>query len=209
MQQHRTRVEWGKEEEGAWLPVERLLEKIRQEGIVLEGGVLKVDTFLNHQVDAGLMMAMGQAFAELFGEAGVTKIMTVESSGIAPAVMAAYRMGVPMVFARKRKSLTLQTDLYTEKVYSYTKQEESEVTVSKKFLEQGDRVLIIDDFLANGEAALGMARIIEQAGAEVAGIGIVIEKSFQAGRGKLIEHGYRVESLARIASLDGGVVTFV
>ncbi|AZN43590.1 xanthine phosphoribosyltransferase [Paenibacillus albus] len=189
--------------------MELLKEKIRQEGIVLEGGVLKVDTFLNHQVDAGLMMAMGQAFAELFGEAGVTKIMTVESSGIAPAVMAAYLMSIPMVFARKRKSLTMQSDLYSEKIYSYTKQEESEVTVSKKFLEQGDRVLIIDDFLANGEAALGMARIAEHAGAEVAGIGIVIEKSFQAGRGKLIEHGYRVESLARIASLDGGVVTFV
>lgn len=188
--------------------MELLKEKIMQEGIVLEGSVLKVDTFLNHQVDAELMHEIGRTFEELFSESGVTKIMTIESSGIAPAVMAALRMRVPMVFARKRKSLTLRENLYTERVYSYTKQEESEVTVSRKFLTPSDRVLIIDDFLAHGEAALGMARIVAQAGAEVAGIGILIEKSFQSGRSKLLELGYRVESLARIASLDGGTVSF-
>ncbi|WP_219835483.1 xanthine phosphoribosyltransferase [Paenibacillus sp. R14(2021)] len=188
--------------------MELLKQKIKQDGIVLDGGVLKVDTFLNHQVDAELMMEIGRTFDGLFRESRVTKIMTVESSGIAPAVMTAWLMRVPMVFARKRKSLTLREDLYTERVYSYTKQEESEVTVSRKFLSPGDRVLIIDDFLANGEAALGMARIVQKAGAEVAGIGIVIEKSFQSGRGKLLEHGYRVESLARVASLDSGEVVF-
>ncbi|MBP3966493.1 xanthine phosphoribosyltransferase [Paenibacillus lignilyticus] len=189
--------------------MELLKHKIMQEGIVLDGGVLKVDTFLNHQVDAELMLAIGKAFAELFRESGVTKIMTIESSGIAPAVLTALQLGVPMVFGRKRKSLTLRDDLYTEKVYSFTKQEESEVTISRKFLAPKDRVLIIDDFLAHGEAALGMARIVRQAGAEVAGIGIVIEKSFQTGRGKLLEQGFRVESLARIASLEGGKVEFV
>ncbi|RAP74911.1 xanthine phosphoribosyltransferase [Paenibacillus montanisoli] len=189
--------------------MELLKQKIIQEGIVLDGGVLKVDSFLNHQVDPELMMEIGRTFARLFRDSGVTRIMTIESSGIAPAVLTALELGVPMVFARKRKSLTLQEDLYTEKVYSFTKREESEVTVSKKFLAPAERVLIIDDFLANGEAALGMARIIRQAGAEVAGIGIVIEKSFQAGRGKLLEQGYRVESLARIASLEGGKAAFV
>ncbi|SFT28229.1 xanthine phosphoribosyltransferase [Paenibacillus sp. BC26] len=189
--------------------MELLKQKIMQEGIVLDGGVLKVDTFLNHQVDAELMLAIGKAFAELFRESGVTKIMTIESSGIAPAVLTALPLAVPMVFGRKRKSLTLRDDLYTEKVYSFTKQEESEVTISRKFLAPNDRVLIIDDFLAHGEAALGMARIVRQAGAEVAGIGIVIEKSFQTGRGKLLEQGFRVESLARIASLEGGKVEFV
>ncbi|WP_308637956.1 xanthine phosphoribosyltransferase [Paenibacillus silvisoli] len=189
--------------------MEQLKQKIIQEGIVLGGGVLKVDSFLNHQVDPELMLEIGRTFAGLFRASGVTRIMTIESPGIAPAVLTGLELGVPMVFARKRKSLTLQDDLYTEKVYSFTKREESEVTVSKKFLAPADRVLIIDDFLANGEAALGMARIIRQAGAEVAGIGIVIEKSFQSGRGKLLEQGYRVESLARIASLDDGKVTFV
>ena len=122
--------------------------------------------------------------------------------------MAALQMNVPLIFARKRKSLTLKDDLYTEKIFSFTKQEESEVTVSRKFLEAKDRVLIIDDFLANGDAALGLARIVEQAGASVAGIGIVIEKAFQPGRNKLIELGYLVHSLARISSLSGGKVTF-
>lgn len=188
--------------------MELLKRKIAQEGIVLEGGVLKVDSFLNHQVDAELMFEIGRHFAALFRESGVTRIMTIESSGIAPAVMAAMQLHVPLVFARKKKSLTLQDNLYVERIYSFTKREESEVTVSRKFLSADDRVLIIDDFLANGEAAFGMARIVEQAGAEVAGIGIVIEKSFQPGRGKLLELGYRVESLARIASLENGEVVF-
>lgn len=189
--------------------MELLKRKIREEGIVLNDQVLKVDSFLNHQIDAELMLAIGKTFTQLFSEYGITKVLTIESSGIAPGVMTAMQLGVPLLFARKRKSLTLQEDLYTEKVYSFTKKEESEVTVSKKFISPDDRILIIDDFLANGEAALGMARIVKQAGADVVGIGIVIEKSFQPGRQKLLELGYRVESLARIASLAGKQVTFV
>ena len=181
---------------------------IKQEGTVLGENVLKVDSFLNHQVDPELMQYIGQAFAKLFAEEGVTKLLTLESSGIAPAVMAALEMKVPLIFARKRKSLTLKDDLYTEQVYSFTKQEVSEVSVSRKFLSSQDRILIIDDFLANGDAALGLAGIARQAGAEIVGIGIVIEKAFQPGRQKLIDSGYRVESIARIASLSDGKVQF-
>lgn len=188
--------------------MESLKRKIIEEGIVLSDQVLKVDSFLNHRIDPPLMAEIGRTFARLFGENGITKILTIESSGIAPAVMAGLELGVPVIFARKRKSLTLQEELYTEKVYSFTKKEESEVSISKKFLSPRDRVLLIDDFLANGEAALAMARIVQQAQGEVAGIGIVIEKAFQDGGNKLRERGYRVESLARIGSLEDGNVTF-
>lgn len=190
------------------LTLQLLKTKIAEEGVVLSDQVLKVDAFLNHQVDPVLMMAIGKEFAARFAEVRFTKVLTLESSGIAPAVMTALELGVPLIFARKRKSLTLTEDILVEKVYSFTKQETNEVTVSKKFLVPGDRVLVIDDFLARGEAALGLARIVEKAGAEVAGIGIVIEKSFQDGADKLAEAGYRVESLARIASLANGRVTF-
>ncbi len=189
--------------------MELLKNKIKDEGIVLSDQVLKVDSFLNHQIDPVLMREIGRTFANRFRESGITKVITIESSGIAPAVMTALELGVSVVFARKRKSLTLQDDLYTEKIYSFTKQEESEVSISRKFLSPNDRVLLIDDFLANGEAALAMARIVEQARAEVAGIGIVIEKAFQNGGIKLRERGYAVESLARIASLEDGSVAFV
>lgn len=186
----------------------KLEQKIIEDGIVLNDHVLKVDSFLNHQVDPQLMWEIGKLFADRFEGGGITKILTLESSGIAPAVMAALQLHVPLIFARKRKSLTLKDDLYTESVYSFTKQEVSEVSVSRKFLSAGDRVLIIDDFLANGDAALGLAGIVKQAGAEVVGIGIVIEKTFQPGRQKLIDLGYTVESLARIQSLSGGRVAF-
>jgi xanthine phosphoribosyltransferase len=185
-----------------------LKNKIAEEGSVLSDQVLKVDAFLNHQVDPKLMQAIGKEFAARFADAGITKVLTLESSGIAPAVMAALELGVPLIFARKRKSLTLTEDLLTEQVYSFTKQELNEITVSKKFLLPSDQVLVIDDFLARGEAATGLARIAEQAEARVAGIGIVIEKSFQDGARKLAEAGYRVESLARIASLADGRVSF-
>lgn len=185
-----------------------LKDKVTNEGIVLPGQVLKVDSFLNHQMDPVLMQEVGREFARLFAGKGITKVLTIESSGIAPGIMTALVLGVPMIFARKRKSLTLTEDIFVEKVYSYTKQETNEITVSRKFLESGDVVLIIDDFLANGEAAFGLARIVEQAGAQVAGIGIVIEKAFQPGGRLLSEAGYRVESLVRIASLDNGTITF-
>ncbi|MEK5479827.1 xanthine phosphoribosyltransferase [Paenibacillus sp. FSL R5-0407] len=186
-----------------------LRDKVMTEGIVLGNQVLKVDSFLNHQMDPVLMREVGSEFARRFAGEGITKVLTIESSGIAPAIMTSLELGVPMIFARKHKSLTLKDDILVEKVYSFTKRETNEITVSKKFLLPGDRVLIIDDFLANGEAAFGLARIAEQVGASVAGIGIVIEKSFQPGARLLGEAGYRVDSLVRIASLENGTVTFV
>ena len=186
-----------------------LKDKIRNQGIVLSDRVLKVDAFLNHQVDPVLMQAIGREFARRFAAAGVDKVLTIETSGIAPALMTALTLGVPMVFARKQHSLTLFDDLLTARVYSFTKQVESTIAVSARHLRAGERVLIVDDFLAHGQAARGLASIVEQAGARVAGIGIVIEKSFQPGRAELDKLGYRVESLARIASLDGGTVRFL
>ncbi|MDQ0089279.1 xanthine phosphoribosyltransferase [Paenibacillus anaericanus] len=186
-----------------------LKEKVMAEGIVLGEQVLKVDSFLNHQMDPMLMKEVGSEFVRRFAGEGITKVLTIESSGIAPAIMTALELGVPMIFARKNKSLTLKEDIYVESVYSFTKRETNEITVSKKFLNADDRVLIIDDFLANGEAAFGLARIVEQVGASVVGIGIVIEKSFQPGSKLLKEAGYRVDSLVRIASLENGTVTFV
>jgi xanthine phosphoribosyltransferase len=188
----------------------RLLEeKISTDGKVLSEDVLKVDSFLNHQIDPQLMLEIGKEFARIFAGEGITKILTIESSGIAPAVMAGLYMKVPVIFARKRKSLTLVEDLLTASVHSFTKNETNEISVSNKYINENDRVLIIDDFLANGEAALGLVKIVEQSGAGVAGIGIVIEKAFQQGAQKLKDLGLRVESLARIASLSNGVVTFI
>lgn len=186
-----------------------LRKKIENEGIVLSDGVLKVDSFLNHQIDPILMKEIGIEFASRFKAEGVTKIVTIESSGISPAVMAGLEMGIKVVFARKRKSLTLTNNLLVSSVYSFTKQEENTIAVSGQFLSREDRVLIIDDFLANGEAAKGLIDIVNQSGATVVGVGIVIEKSFQKGAQELMDLGYRVESLAKIASLREGQVSFV
>ena len=186
-----------------------LEQKILAEGIVLSEEVLKVDSFLNHQIDPVMMQLIGQEFARLFKDAGITKIITIEASGIAPAVMAGLELGVPVIFARKYQSLTLKDDLYRSKVFSFTKQTESTIAISNKHISSTDKVLVIDDFLANGQAALGLADLIHQANAEVVGIGIVIEKSFQPGRELLLEKGYRVDSLARVKSLANGTVEFV
>ncbi|ASV69249.1 xanthine phosphoribosyltransferase [Cytobacillus sp. FSL W7-1323] len=188
--------------------MELLKEKIKQEGKVLSDTVLKVDSFLNHQIDPELMLEIGKEFAARFKEEGVTKILTLESSGIAPAVMTGLYLNVPVVFARKRKSLTLVNDLLTAEVYSFTKQETNEISVSQKFISENDRLLIIDDFLANGQAALGLADIVDQAKASIAGMGIVIEKGFQDGGKQLREKGYKVESLAIVQSLANSKVTF-
>ncbi|MEW5321677.1 xanthine phosphoribosyltransferase [Geobacillus thermoleovorans] len=185
-----------------------LLEKIAAEGEIATDGVLKVDRFLNHQVDPQLMKRIGEEFADRFRDERPTKVLTLESSGISPALMAAYELGIPLVIARKRRPLTMTGDVYRTEVYSFTKQEANEIIVSRSLLGCGDRVLIIDDFLANGQAALGMAEIIEQAGADMVGIGIVIEKAFQDGGRLLRSRGFRVVSLARIASLDGGAIQF-
>jgi xanthine phosphoribosyltransferase len=188
--------------------MELLIEKIKNEGIVLSSSVLKVDSFLNHQIDPQLMAEIGKEFAQRYEDSGITKILTLESSGIAPAVMTGLELNVPVVFARKRKSLTLVNNLITAAVYSFTKEETSEISISHKYISENDKVLIIDDFLANGQAALGLAEIASKAKATIAGIGIVIEKGFQAGGSLLREQGYRVESLATISSLENGTVCF-
>ncbi|MGG3467183.1 xanthine phosphoribosyltransferase [Neobacillus pocheonensis] len=186
-----------------------LEERIKLDGKVLSENVLKVDSFLNHQIDPELMLEIGKEFANKFEGVGITKIVTIESSGIAPAVMTGLQMQVPVIFARKRKSLTLNNDLLTATVHSFTKNDTSEISLSKKYLSENDKVLIIDDFLANGQAAFGLVEMVQQAGAEIAGIGIVIEKSFQQGARLLKEAGLRVESLARVASLSNGEVKFI
>ncbi|WP_423407679.1 xanthine phosphoribosyltransferase [Heyndrickxia sp. MSNUG] len=188
--------------------MELLIEKIKNEGCVLSSSILKVDSFLNHQIDPHLMLEIGKEFAERFADSGITKILTIESSGIAPAVMAGLHLQVPVVFARKRKSLTLVNDLITASVHSFTKEETNEISISNKYLSENDKVLIIDDFLANGQAALGLIEIAIKAKASVEGIGIVIEKGFQEGGRILRNKGYRVESLAILNSLENGIVSF-
>jgi xanthine phosphoribosyltransferase len=188
--------------------MELLKQRIREEGHVLNDKVLKVDSFLNHQIDPVLMMEIGDEFARRFAGAGVTKILTIESSGIAAALPTALKMNVKVVFARKKKSALMNEEVYVTKVHSFTKNETNEVTVLKKFLGANEKVLIIDDFLANGEAAMGLANIVEQAGSEVVGVGIVIEKAFQDGGKRLREKGLKVESLARVAAFTNGQVKF-
>lgn len=189
--------------------MEKLQEKIVAEGKVLSDSVLKVDSFLNHQIDPVLMQAIGEEFASRFSGEGITKILTLESSGIAPAMMTGLVLGVPAVFARKRKSLTLVDRLYTASVHSFTKNETNDISVSRDFIDETDVVLVIDDFLANGQAALGLIDIVEQAGAALGGVGIVIEKGFQEGGAMLRNRGVRVESLAIISSLANGKVEFL
>ncbi|WP_203649270.1 xanthine phosphoribosyltransferase [Secundilactobacillus yichangensis] len=187
----------------------KLLEdRIKRDGTVLPGEVLKVDNFLNHQVDPQLMYEIGGEFKRLFEDAGVTRILTVESSGIAPALMAGLRMNVPVVFARKHRSLTLTDNLYTATVYSYTKQVNNDISIDKRFIDPDDKILIIDDFLANGQAVQGMLEICKAAQVEVAGVGVVIEKRFQKGHQMVLDQGIHLEALASIASLDDNQVTF-
>ena len=185
-----------------------LKEKIKNEGIVLNNSILKVDAFLNHQIDPELMMELGREFSKRFADKEVTKILTVESSGIAVALTTALFFHVPVVFARKQKPSTMNENLYSTKVFSFTKNVTNNVSVSKKFLPPGENILILDDFLANGEAAMGLVDLVHQAGSNVVGIGIVIEKSFQPGRQRLIDAGYQVESLARIKAFEKGQIVF-
>lgn len=186
-----------------------LKDKILQEGLALSETVLKVDSFLNHQVDSKLMYEMGTYFKEYFANHGITRIVTIESSGIAPTAMTALQMNLPMVTLKKQQSRILNGEVYQTTVHSFTKVMNYELTLSKNYINKDDKVLIIDDFLAHGEAALGAARLVEEAGATVAGIGIVIEKSFQEGRSKLEEKGYDVYSLARVAKLGKDLIEFI
>ncbi|MDU6808675.1 MAG: xanthine phosphoribosyltransferase [Clostridium sp.] len=189
--------------------MEKLHNKILSEGRALNENVLKVDSFLNHGVDAKLMYEIGTYFREYFNSKGITKIFTIESSGIAPAVMTALQMNLPMVTLKKQTSKILNGEVYQTTVNSFTKGSDYELTLSKKYISEDDNVLIIDDFLANGEAALGAIRLVEEAGAKVGGIGIVIEKSFQPGRKMLDDKGYDVYSLARIKKLGKDLIEFL
>lgn len=186
-----------------------LEDMILERGIAVNEDILKVDSFVNHQVDPELMKNIGDEFAEHFKGQGIPKVATIESSGIAPALMTALALNVPMLILKKQPSKILNQDLYQTVVTSYTKGTSYELTLSKNFISENDHVLIIDDFLANGEAATGAIRLIRKAHATIAGVGILIEKSFQPGYEKLTEQGIDVYSLARIAKLGEGVIEFV
>ena len=188
----------------------KLLEdKILSDGTAVNENILRVDSFINHQVDPALMMELGKELASHFKDKGVTKVATIESSGIAPALTCAMTLGVPMIILKKQPSKTLNSDLYQTIVTSYTKGTSYELTLSSKYITADDHVLIVDDFLANGEAATGALRLIRKAHATIAGIGILIEKSFQPGREKLTSQGIDVYSLARIKKMDKDYIEFI
>lgn len=186
-----------------------LEQRILRDGRVLPGNVLKVDSFLNHQLDVALMDEMGAAFHRRFADAGVTKVLTIEASGIAIACSTARCFKVPVVFAKKSKSSNVGSDVYAAEVASFTHGNVNQVIVAKRFLQPGDRVLIVDDFLANGCALNGLIAIAEAAGAQVAGIGIAIEKGFQPGGQAIRNRGYEVESLAIVESMDAQSGTII
>jgi len=187
-----------------------LEERIAKDGIVKPNNVLKVDSFLNHQMDISLMEEIGREFHRRFAEKNITKVLTIESSGIGIACFVAKEFGVPMVFAKKSHSINIDSEVYNAEVESFTHKKKNNVIVSKKFLNQGDHILVIDDFLANGCALQGLIAIAQSAGATVEGIGIVIEKGFQIG-GQIIRNlGIQLESLAIVDAMDAetGTITF-
>ena len=186
-----------------------LEERILKDGIVKEGNVLKVDSFLNHQMDTALIDEIGAELYRRFAGETVTKVLTIEASGIAIAYAAARCFGVPMVFAKKAKSINIDGDMYSAEVESFTHKNKNQVIVSKKFLNENDHVLIVDDFLANGCALQGLISITESAGASVVGIGIAIEKGFQYGGRSIRNLGYHLESLAIVESMDAESKTIV
>ncbi len=188
--------------------MEALKERIRREGKNLGGGILKVDSFINHQVDPALMLAAGGALAAHFGALGITKVLTAEISGIAPALTTALALGVPVVYGRKTKPITMPADIYIASAPSHTKGQEVQLMVSPEFLSSKDKVLIIDDFLATGDTILALVRLAQAAEAEVIGVGAVIEKSFEGGRAKLEAMGLRVRSLAVIARMTDDEIIF-
>ena len=185
-----------------------LKERILKDGIAVNEDILKVDSFINHQVDPILMQHIGKAFAEYFKNHGITKVATIESSGIAPALMTAQTLGVPLIILKKQPSKVLNDSLYQTEVTSFTKGTTYELTLSSKFISEKDHILIIDDFLANGEAATGAIRLIRKAHATIGGIGVLIEKAFQPGRAKLEEQGIDVYALARIKEMKKDEIIF-
>lgn len=190
----------------------RLLEdRIRKDGQLGAGNVLKVDSFLNHQIDVDFLCELGKEFERLFHDCGANKILTIEASGIGVACLTAQFFHVPVVFAKKSKTTNIFGDVYTASVESYTHGTTNTIIVSRRFLNSGDRVLIIDDFLANGKALEGLIKVVKDAGAEVVGAGIVIEKAFQPGGDLIRSQGIRVESLARVSKMDpeNGTIEFI
>lgn len=184
-------------------------ERIKKDGIAVNEDILKVDSFINHQVDPVLMQEAGKDFAAHFADQGITKVVTIESSGIAPALTTAIELGVPMVILKKQPSRVLNKNLCHTMVTSFTKGTSYELTLSMEQVDESDHVLIIDDFLANGEAATGAVRLLRKVHATVAGLGVLIEKSFQPGRGKLNEQGIHVYSLARISRMAENHIEFI
>ena len=190
--------------------MELLKERIRKDGIVKDGNVLKVDSFLNHQIDVKLLEEIGKEFKRRFADCDINKILTIEASGIGIAVEVARAFGVPVVFAKKSKTKNIAGEVWTSKVMSYTHGREFDIIVSKDFLGKNDKVLIVDDFLANGAALEGLISLVKDAGAELCGCGIVIEKGFQPGGDSLRNKGVRLESLAIVDAMDPetGAITF-
>lgn len=182
--------------------MELLEQRILTDGKVLPGGILKVDGFLNHQIDPQLLYEMALEFKRLYDGTGINKILTIEASGIAMAAMTSYVFSCPLVFAKKSKSKNISNDVYSVEVASFTHGNTNTVVVSKEYLSDKDRVLIVDDFLATGAALVGLKALVEQAGGVVVGAGIAVEKVFQGGGDMLRSQGLRVESLAKIASMD-------
>ena len=187
--------------------MEELKARILKDGRCLPGGILKVDNFINHQMDPILMMSMAEEFVRRFAYADINKIITIEASGIAPAIMVGYLLKLPVVFAKKKQPSTMENMLVTE-VFSFTKNQSYRICVSKDYLKPGDKVLFIDDFLANGNAGKGIIDLVNQAGAELAGMGFIIEKAFQNGGEFLRNTGVHIESLAIIESLDNCQIRF-
>jgi xanthine phosphoribosyltransferase len=188
--------------------VKELEERILRDGQVLGNGILKVDSFVNHQVDAGLMDLCGKEFARRFAKLGATKVLTAEISGIAPALTTGLHLGLPVVYARKNKPITMPDQVYLTLAPSHTKGRMVELIISPEYLANGEKVLIIDDFLASGATILGLVRLAEAAGAKVVGVGALIEKTFEGGREALRPLGLPVESLAAIRSMDEGKIVF-
>ena len=189
--------------------MQMLKDAIREKGKAINQDVLLVDSFLNHQADVGLMKAVGEEFAAHFAQKNLTRVVTIESSGIAPAAFTALSLNLPLVIMKKQTSRILTGDILQTTVRSFTKGTSYELTVKRDFLAEGDRVLLIDDFLASGEAAFGVLRLVQQAGASVEGVGIVIEKAFQSGHDRLIDEGLDVYSLARIKSMSERHIEFL
>ena len=188
--------------------MKELKDRILRDGHVLDNGILKVDSFVNHQVDAGLMDLCGKEFARRFANLGATKVLTAEISGIAPALTTALHLGLPVVYARKTKPVTMPDQVYLTLAPSHTKGRMVELIISPEYLAGGEKVLIIDDFLASGATILGLVRLAEAAGAKVLGIGTLIEKTFEGGREALKHLNFPVELLARIASMNKGEIVF-